>query len=428
MIEAMRREPQRYAVETPAQEQARADRAIKAVEGIMEDIAGEPLVGVDIGAFEDVPTSPGTSEFAHDKTSPDAHAFDPALMERMRMEEQLESAQYARARAAAAHRLAYEAYQQAEATAGADLQGLTARREEALATFAAADAEVKRLEGGLQDQKVAPSPQPDAPQPRTEAQRDEGPRRAATAEAVRDKLRILREKFRPDYRDRPGFDRALQRIERLAETDPERALAQVEELGGALEGADVAPGQATVMPTGQAERAPLREAASPKERSRVEHRRPSTVLAEAMEPIYGPGREGDQAHHIVAESDVRGTIARKILGLAGYDVNHGLNGAYLPGPRTDVPREGQLKHSNVHTKGYYIEVTERLVEAYVEGHVEDTMKAIHWELMDSRGTLGLTTRETFADWVENNREHLKPFLNDTEIDQLVQDATPRRRR
>ena len=58
---------------TPAQERALADRAIKAVEGILEDIAGEPLVGVDIGSFEDVPTSPGTSRFAHDTTSPDRH-------------------------------------------------------------------------------------------------------------------------------------------------------------------------------------------------------------------------------------------------------------------------------------------------------------------------------------------------------------------
>jgi hypothetical protein len=158
MIEAMRRHPQRYAVETPAQEQAQRERAAKAAEGIMEDIAGAPLVGVDIGPFEDVPTSPGTSRFAHEKTSPGGPAFDPALMERMQKEEQLESALYARARAAAEHRLAYEAYQQAEATAGADLRGLTARREEALAKFAAADAEVKGLKKGLQDQKIAPQP------------------------------------------------------------------------------------------------------------------------------------------------------------------------------------------------------------------------------------------------------------------------------
>jgi hypothetical protein len=56
--------------------------------------------------------------------------------------------------------------------------------------------------------------------------------------------------------------------------------------------------------------------------------------------------------------------------------------------------------------GYDIEVTERLVTAYVEGHVEDTMKANHWELLDSQGTLGRKTRERFADWVENNRQRL----------------------
>ncbi len=249
---------------------------------------------------------------------------------------------------------------------------------------------------------------------------------------IREEAQRLRRRFRADYEGRPGFEQAIQRIERLAKPDPEGAVTMLNELEEALERADRSPGQPELLPLEPEEGGtPLREAASPRERYRTEHRSPARVLEEQMQPFYGPMPPGHQPHHMVAEKDIKGAIAQRILKLAGYDVNHGLNGVYLPGsyrigtPLTSLPRAAQLKHGNVHTKGYYIEVTERLMEAFIDGHVEDTLRAIHWELRDNQATLGLKTRETFASWVEANRSKLVPrYFSDAEIDQLIADATP----
>jgi hypothetical protein len=245
-----------------------------------------------------------------------------------------------------------------------------------------------------------------------------------TPDAVRARLRDMRAKYGAGYGDEEWFNRALLKIDQGAERHPEEAAEWLDTFLALIEEHDRGLGQRAVYDVDEDGAQALDHRDRPGGKlPTTDRRRPSTRLADRMEPIYGPRPEGHEAHHIVAEGDWRALLARKVLEDAGIGLDDGVNGAYLPGPRDDVVRDGQLKHGNVHTAAYYREVTMRLL---MSDDVAATLREIHAELLSSKDGLGTKSRESFAAWAETHRDELRSRLvDDDDIDELLERA-PRR--
>jgi RHS repeat-associated protein len=71
---------------------------------------------------------------------------------------------------------------------------------------------------------------------------------------------------------------------------------------------------------------------------------------------------GSDAHHIVAATSPRASLARRILANAGIGVNDAINGVYLPSSQKEgIYTVGDVWHAGIHTKAYYAEVERRLL-------------------------------------------------------------------
>jgi hypothetical protein len=70
------------------------------------------------------------------------------------------------------------------------------------------------------------------------------------------------------------------------------------------------------------------------------------------------------AHHVVSWYDSNASEARQILRQFGIDIDSTENGVYLPRFLKDVPHPDMpdaYAHSSVHTKAYYLNITDLLV-------------------------------------------------------------------
>jgi len=245
---------------------------------------------------------------------------------------------------------------------------------------------------------------------------------AQSTEAVRERVADVRRKYAEDYGG-PEFEQFLAAVEKKAATRPEEAAASLDRLLARIEREEYGLGPDIYDPDEEGAQ-PLdeRDKAGGKYPT-TDRRGASTQLRERMEKIYGAGPVGHDAHHIVAESDPRGGLARTILLAVGIDVNDGINGAYLPGNRRDIAREADVRHPGVHTNAYYQEVTLRLA---MSDDIPATLREIHNELLSNKDGLGIRSKDTFPEWAEKHRDTLRSRnIDDADIDDLIE-ATTRR--
>jgi hypothetical protein len=238
---------------------------------------------------------------------------------------------------------------------------------------------------------------------------------------VRERVADVRRKYADGYGG-PEFEQYLADIEKRAAKRPEEAAAKLAAFVAELERHERGTGQPDVYDPTDEDAQPLdeRDKAGGKYPT-TDPRRASTQLGERMEKIYGPRPEGHDAHHIVAESDPRGGLARKILLAVGIDVNDGINGAFLPGVRRDIVREADVRHPSVHTNAYYQEVTLRLA---MSDDIPATLREIHNELLSNKDGLGIKSKDTFPEWAEKHRDTLRSRnIDDADIDDLIEATT-----
>jgi len=96
------------------------------------------------------------------------------------------------------------------------------------------------------------------------------------------------------------------------------------------------------------------------------------------------------AHHVVSWYDKEATEARQILRHFGIDVDSSQNGVYLPRFKKHTPHPKMPDahpHSSIHTKKYYINITNLLreianVPRATKEDIEDILVSIGSELQD----------------------------------------------
>jgi hypothetical protein len=109
---------------------------------------------------------------------------------------------------------------------------------------------------------------------------------------------------------------------------------------------------------------------------KVQAKRPSAVLADALEAKGRPRPPGYEAHHIVPEGMESAERALEILRLEGIGVNTAENGAWLRGWRPGLRTEGFGSHLGIHTPEYVAGVTELLEQAHKTGTVKEVLQSI----------------------------------------------------
>ncbi|MCX4821048.1 DUF4157 domain-containing protein [Streptomyces sp. NBC_01142] len=153
-------------------------------------------------------------------------------------------------------------------------------------------------------------------------------------------------------------------------------------------------------------------------------RRPSAQLGDNLAGIGEHELYGHDWHHIVADRDPRGEIARRILREEGFNpANAAENGVRLPSttvdPRT-VP-QGLTRHQVLHTDPYYQELTLYLNQARrnenVAGGLANSKGALAEGVFDHAPRLG-GRNESFTDWLLRNRDEFD-WIPEDEFEEIV---------
>ncbi|MFD8208786.1 AHH domain-containing protein [Streptomyces sp. NPDC059695] len=266
---------------------------------------------------------------------------------------------------------------------------------------------------------------------------------AAERAPVTQRIKELRKRFPKGEVENPkAMENALRQIARTAETDPAKAMEQLDKFEDLVraeattEGhvADImaeAEGKATREAKAlhhEAEEAPAQALGARDElRSKTGVAgSPSHELKESMERVGQHQDFGNPAHHVVAASDVRAEVPRAILEEVGINpADDPLNGVYLPRTSIDpkIVPQGWTRHEVLHTDNYYKWITQTLVEARKEGGADGVIRAlseIKEKLLSGKHLprdVGVP-HESYVEWFAKYRHNLD-WLTDAEQLELL---------
>ncbi|MGW6851208.1 AHH domain-containing protein [Streptomyces virginiae] len=216
--------------------------------------------------------------------------------------------------------------------------------------------------------------------------------------AFRERTKELRSRFGPGTKANPkAFEEELKKLEKLAETDPERAAEHLDNLEEAIQRKASKEGQIAEVRAAEEARGATEKAkalyfeeheapagelsvtTTLKRRLSTLRERASRALAKAMTALGMPQPPGHDAHHIIAWKEPSAAVAREILEWAGINPrDHPLNGVYLPKTTMDpnIVPEAWTRHQTLHTNNYYKETTRRLIEAKLTGGKDGVIRAM----------------------------------------------------
>ncbi|WP_426367431.1 AHH domain-containing protein [Streptomyces sp. E-08] len=266
---------------------------------------------------------------------------------------------------------------------------------------------------------------------------------AAELAPVKQRIKELRKRFpKGEVKNPKAMENALRQISRAAETDPAKAMEQLEKFEDLVKAeatteghvADIvaeAEGKATREAKAlhhEAEEAPAQALSA---RDELKSKTgvagsPSYELRQSMERIGQYQEEGNVPHHAAAARDVRAEVPRAILEEVGINpADDPLNGVYLPRTSMDpkIIPQGWTRHEVLHTDNYYKWITQTLVEARKEGGAEGVIRAlseIKEKLISGKHLprdVGVP-HESFVEWFAKYRHNLD-WLTDAEQLELL---------
>ncbi|MFF7534711.1 AHH domain-containing protein [Streptomyces bobili] len=158
--------------------------------------------------------------------------------------------------------------------------------------------------------------------------------------------------------------------------------------------------------------------------------RASSDLERNMAAIGQRRPRGHDTHHIIADADRRGAVARDILEWAGINPrDNPLNGIHLPRSSMDpgIVPQAATRHQTLHTDEYFKEVTRRLVEARKggKGRVIEEMAKLKEELIHGpfhHTSVGGKEAQSYVEWLAEHKHELE-WLTEAEQNAVVKTAT-----
>ncbi|MFD3565997.1 AHH domain-containing protein [Streptomyces sp. NPDC058667] len=275
------------------------------------------------------------------------------------------------------------------------------------------------------------------------------------AAAFLERTNELRDRFPKEKLANPeAFEKELKKLEKLAETDPERAAEHLDNLEDLVRKESIKAAQIAAARAADEARAATREnkaryfepgeappneltvTTSLKRRLSILKEEASRALAAAMAAIGMPQPPGHDAHHIIAWSEPSAAVARDILEWAGINPrDHPLNGVYLPRNTLDpkIVPQAWTRHQTLHTNNYYKETTRRLIEAKRQGGKQGVireMQEIKKDLINGwkdPGPLRGRKKQNVAQWLAENPELLYWMTDEERAAAIARTTRPPRK-